>query len=347
LAVCEEWVNVACPACGEAARRETDVSDNFLDSAWYYVRYPSAQDEARAFEPEMSEKWLPVDCYVGGNEHACLHLLYTRFISMVLCDHAGLRVGEKADKRDPREPFLRFQANGMIRRGGAKMSKSRGNVVNPDDIVEKCGADTLRVYLLYLGRFEQGSDWRDDAVHGVRRFLDRVHAFFLASGEGVPEGEAMEEVTVSRLHQTIRKVTEDIEAFSYNTAISALMMLLNDFRDAPALSREARETFCIMLSPFAPHLAEEVWCEALGNAPSVVDAPWPECDLSRCVEASVEIAVQVNGKVRGRVSVPRDADEVGLREAVKACPNAQRYIAGKHEMKFLIVPNRLVNVIVR
>ena len=345
LAACEEWVNVACPVCGAPAKRETDVSDNFLDSAWYFLRYPCANDATQAFSTELMDKWLPVDFYIGGNEHARLHLLYTRFITMALCDGAGLKMGSKADGRDPREPFLKFRAHGMITNEGSKMSKSRGTVVNPDEMVEKFGADSLRMYLMFLGPIAQGGDWQGRGISGVSRFLDRVHRFYF---EEVTESAGdLDAATLTKLHQTIKKVTEDVEGLCYNTAIAALMELLNALRSSSAVDDFAREAFCTMLAPFAPHLTEEIWSEALGKAPSVADASWPVFDEALCVEDSVEIAVQINGKVRDRLTIARDADEATVKEIALAADGVQSYLEGKSVIKFIHVPNRLANVIVK
>ena len=346
LAGCEEWVNTTCPECGGPARRETDVSDNFLDSAWYFLRYPCATNDQAPFTAERMRKWLPVDLYVGGNEHARLHLLYTRFITMALCDGAGLKMGDKADGRDRREPFLKFRAHGMITREGAKMSKSRGNIINPDDMVARFGADAVRMYLMFLGPYTQGGDWQDTGISGVRRFLDRVWRLYFEELPPV-DADAMPAAVETKLHQTIRKVGEDIASYSYNTAISALMECLNALRDAEALSPFALESFCVLLSPFAPHLTEEIWSEALGHEPSVADAVWPDFDARKCVEDTVEIAVQVNGKVRDRLTIARDADEAMVRAAAMAAEKALPFLEDKQVVKFIHVPNRLANIIVR
>jgi leucyl-tRNA synthetase len=217
LARVESWYRVDCPSCGGQARRETDVSDTFLDSAWYFLRYPSTGFDDVPFDPTLTEKWLPVTSYIGGNEHAVLHLLYSRFVTMVL---------QEAGKIDFEEPFVRFRAHGMIIRDGAKMSKSRGNVVNPDEYVERWGADPFRTYLMFLGPYEVGGDFRDQSIAGVRRFLDRVWSSVeRATEDGAPDAQVMR-----KLHQTIQKVTHDVPALSYNTAIAAMMEYLNVVR---------------------------------------------------------------------------------------------------------------------
>jgi len=345
LAAAEDWVNVACPKCGASARRETDVSDNFLDSAWYFLRYPSAEDDTQPYTAGRTRTWLPVDHYIGGNEHARLHLLYTRFINMALCDCAGLVMAVKQDRPDQREPFLKFTAHGMITRDGAKMSKSRGNVINPDEFVGKFGADAVRMYLMFVGPYAQGGDWRDQGIVGMRRFLERAHAFYF--GGPLIDDAAMSTVVVVKLHQTIRKVSGDIEGLSYNTAIAALMECLTALRDSPATSSFARESFCKLLAPFAPHLAQEIWAEALGHADAIADADWPEYDEALATEDTVEIAVQVNGKLRATVRMPRDSEEGAVREAAVGLERVQAHIQGKQITKVIQVPNRILNLIVR
>ncbi|MDX1390576.1 MAG: class I tRNA ligase family protein, partial [Acidobacteriota bacterium] len=248
LARHEEWYFVACPGCGARARRETDVSDTFLDSAWYFLRYPSTEFDDRPFDPERTERWLPVDMYIGGNEHAVLHLLYSRWVTMMLHDLGHLPF---------EEPYRRFRAHGIIVKDGAKMSKSRGNVVIPDEYVDRGGADTIRVYLMFLGPYQEGGDFRDRGIAGARRFLDKV---WLAVDEAAHDDrtEAPDDV-VRKLHQTIEKVTSDYEELRYNTAIPAMMEYLNTIREHESAIRGMVEPLVVMLAPLAPHLAEECW----------------------------------------------------------------------------------------
>ena len=349
LANATEWVNVEID--GKKYRRETDVMDNFLDSAWYFLRYPSARDSERAYDPELTRKWLPVDIYVGGNEHAVLHLLYTRFICMALCEAGVLEMGTLSGKpplKDPAEPFRKFRAHGLLVKEGAKMSKSKGNVVNPDAFVEEHGADTLRGYLMFLGPYTQGGDFRDKDIMGIRRFFNRVFDYYLGDAPPavVAAGELPKEVLV-KIHQAIKKVGEDIEALSYNTAIAALMELLNTLRGCDRTCDLARESLCIMLAPFAPHLAEEIWHEALGRSTTVFSATWPAYDPALTVLDDVEVAIQVNGKVRDKAIVARTLSKEELEKVGRESAAVQKALAeGGSIRKVVAVPGRLVNVII-
>ncbi len=334
LARVEEFHHVACPRCGGNARRDTDVSDNFLDSAWYFLRYPSARDPEHAWHPERTRAWLPVDFYIGGNEHAVLHLMYTRFLCLAFHDLGLIEFDE---------PFRRFRAHGLLIKDGAKMSKSRGNVVNPDSYVETFGADTFRMNLMFLGPYEEGGDFREAGIVGVHRFLDRVWRWYAEELPRHPVGALPRSAQV-KLHQTIEKVGRDLESLSYNTAVAALMECLNELRPQAVRDRFAAEAFVVLLSPFAPHLAEECW-EMLGHPPAVIDASWPSFDPALTVEDAVEIAVQVNGKMRGTVTVPRDTGEDAAREAALANEKVAAHLGGGAIRKVIFVPNRLINLI--
>ena len=331
LARVESWYRVSCPQCGGDARRETDVSDTFLDSAWYFLRYPSTDVPHRPFDPEMTDKWLPVNSYIGGNEHAVLHLLYSRFVTMVLRDAGHL---------DFEEPFTKFRAHGMIIREGAKMSKSRGNVVNPDEYIERWGADSFRTYLMFLGPYEEGGDFRDQSIAGVRRFLDRLWASTVdARRTGAPD-----EAVIRKLHQTIKKVGDDIPRLQYNTAIAAMMEYMNVLRAnerAPHLDEVT--PLLRLVSPFAPHIAEELW-ERLGNSGSIFDAGWPEFDAALAAEELLTLAVQVNGKLRGTIRVTRDISQDGALAAALAEPSIAKFVAGQ-PAKVIYVPGRLINLV--
>ncbi|HEX2094400.1 MAG TPA: leucine--tRNA ligase [Longimicrobiaceae bacterium] len=332
LARHREWYLTGCPSCGGVARRETDVSDTFLDSAWYFLRYPSAGNDRRAFEPSLTRNWLPVDSYIGGNEHAVLHLLYARFVTMALHDLEWI---------DFEEPFTRFRAHGLIIKDGAKMSKSRGNVIVPDEYIEEYGADTLRTYLMFLGPYQEGGDFRATGITGPYNFLNRLWDAVLGA-EDRPLYPAVEQ----KLHATIRKVTEDVEALSYNTAIAAMMEYLNVVRAGGRTpERAAVEPLVILVAPFAPHLAEELW-ERLGNERSVFrSATWPEYDPAKAVADTVEFVVQVNGRVRARMQMARGISESDARDAALADPNVQRFLDGRQVRKTIFVPDRLLNLV--
>ncbi len=331
LARHEEWYRVPCPACGKPARRETDVSDTFLDSGWYFLRYPSVGRDDAPFDAAVTQKWLPVDSYIGGNEHAVLHLMYSRFLTMVLHDagHLGFE-----------EPFTKFRAHGLIIRDGAKMSKSKGNVVVPDDYIARWGADTFRTYLMFLGPFEEGGDFRDAGISGVRRFLDRVWASVHgARTDGEPDPDV-----VRKLHQTIRKVGDDIPRLQYNTAIAAMMEYVNVLRRGERVPHRSEvEPIIPLLAPFAPHVAEDLW-ETLGHATGVFDSGAPAFDPALAAGDAMTIAVQVNGKTRGSVEVAREAGEEVVAAAARGAPAIAKFLPASPK-KVIYVPGRLVNFV--
>jgi leucyl-tRNA synthetase len=335
LARHESWYHVPCPVCGKRARRETDVSDTFLDSAWYFLRYPSTDFDDRPFDPALTRKWLPVTTYIGGNEHAVLHLLYSRFVTMVLHELGHL---------DFDEPYKKFRAHGLIVKDGAKMSKSRGNVVIPDEFIARWGADTFRMYLMFLGPFQEGGDFRDEGISGPRRFLDKVWALVGDACKSHADDEVRHEVLV-KYHQTVKRVTEGMEELRYNTSIAALMELVNALRQDSCTQRTLVEGLIVMLAPFAPHFAEESW-ERLGHSTSVFDARWPEWNESLTVEDQVEVVVQVSGKTRSKVSVPRGAEQGVVVEAAQRDAAVRRFTDGKEVRKVVYVPNRLLNLVV-
>jgi leucyl-tRNA synthetase len=331
LARNEEWYHTTCPQCGGPARRETDVSDTFLDSSWYFLRYPSTDRDDAPFDPALTRKWLPVHSYIGGNEHAVLHLLYARFVTMALHDAGFI---------DFEEPFTRFRAHGMIVREGAKMSKSRGNVVNPDDYINEWGADAFRTYLMFLGPYEEGGDFRDKGISGVKRFLDRLwRSVHDARSDGPLD------VNVQRkLHQTIKKVGDDIPRLSYNTSIAAMMEYMNVMRSGERIPHVAEVTPLVqMVSPFAPHIAEELW-SVLGYSSSVFDTRWPSYDEALTVEDRITMAVQVNGKTRGTISVPRDVTQEQAMAAALADPSIAKFVTGTPR-KVIFVPGRMLNIV--
>jgi leucyl-tRNA synthetase len=332
LARVESWYLVKCPTCGGVGRRETDVSDTFLDSAWYFLRYPSTDFDDVPFDESMTAKWLPVTSYIGGNEHAVLHLLYSRFVTMVLHDAGRISFAE---------PFTKFRAHGMIIRDGAKMSKSRGNVVNPDEYIDKWGADTFRTYLMFLGPYEEGGDFRDQSIAGVRRFLDRLWASVTdASADGAPDPQVMR-----KLHQTIKKVGEDIPRLSYNTAVAAMMEYINVVRRGERTAHRAEvQPLVQLVAPFAPHVAEELW-EKMGNAVSVFDSGWPAYDPSLAADETVTIAVQVNGKTRGTIQVPPGIDQESAVAAAMKEPAIAKFVVVPPK-KVIFVQGRLLNIVV-
>ena len=333
LARVEEWYQTTCPECGGEARRETDVSDTFLDSGWYFLRYPSTDFEDTPFDPEITRHWLPVDAYIGGNEHAVLHLLYSRFLTMVLKDLGYL---------DFEEPYEVFRAHGLIIADGAKMSKSRGNVIIPDPIIEEFGADAFRIYLMFLGPFEEGGDYRAEGIQGPYGFLHRLWDTALNANEGAPDPNVERKV-----HQTVKQVTEQLPELGYNTSIAAMMECLNTIRSGGRqATRTEVEPLITMIAPFAPHLAEEVW-EHFGHEKSIFEGSnWPSFDESKIIESQVSVAVQVNGKLRSTISVPQDATKDDVIIAAREEENVARYLDGVEERRIVHVPGRLVNFVV-
>jgi leucyl-tRNA synthetase len=336
LARHEEWYFVPCPQCGKRARRETDVSDTFLDSAWYYLRYPSTDFDDRPFDAERTRRWCPVATYIGGNEHAVLHLLYSRYIAMVLNDLGHVQFTE---------PFRRFRAHGHIVKDGAKMSKSRGNIVIPDEYIARWGADTFRTYLMFLGPFQEGGDFRDEGISGPRRFLDKVWALMLEAARNARFGEEIPRHVEVKWHETLKKAHEGLESLRYNTAIAAMMELVNALRDSGCTDRRIVEDLVVILAPFAPHFAEECW-ERLGHGASVFEEEWPEWDEALTVEESVEVAVQVSGKTRSKIVVRRGSGEELVTAAALADPTTRRFLGDKPVRKTIYVPDRLVNLVV-
>ena len=338
LARAEEFYQVECPECGGEARRETDVSDTFLDSAWYFLRYPSTDFDDRPLDQARTATWLPVDMYIGGEEHAVLHLLYSRFTTMVLNELGHV---------DFEEPYKRFRKHGLLIRDGAKMSKSKGNVVIPDEYIERHGADTFRAYLMFLGPYQEGGDFRDRGIVGIERFLNRVwDAVLQAEAEGrsgVEPGDVER-----RLNATIKQVTEDIEDLSYNTALAALMEYLNAVRyEGRVPSLDEVRPLVLMLAPFAPHLSEELW-ERLGSDRSVFeDVLWPEYDPQKLRAEVVEMPVQVNGRLRTTIVVDRGATTETVRAQALADENVQRYVGDATIRKVVHVPDRLLNLVVQ
>jgi leucyl-tRNA synthetase len=336
LARHQEWYVVPCPRCGKQAHRETDVSDTFLDSAWYYLRYLSTEFDDRPFEADRVKRWLPVASYIGGNEHAVLHLLYSRFLAMVLHDKGVLHF---------EEPFRKFRAHGTIVKDGAKMSKSKGNVVIPDEYIARWGADTFRMYLMFLGPYTEGGDFRDEGLAGPRRFLDKVWDLVVQCEKRTLVGSEVHQGIVIKWNQTKKRVTEGLESLAFNTAIAALMELLNALRAVNCTERRIVKDLVVMLAPFAPHFAEECW-ERLGARTSVFEARWPAWDEALTVESEIEVPVQINGKTRSRVTVPRGALEEAVVAAARLDPAVRKFTDGKELRKVIYVKDRLLNFVV-
>jgi leucyl-tRNA synthetase len=335
LAAIPSFVNTTCPACGGPARRETDVSDNFLDSAWYFLRYPSAEFDDRPFDAELTAKWLPVDMYIGGREHSVLHLMYTRFITMALHDLGHLPF---------EEPFKRFRAHGIITKDGAKISKSRGNVINPDEYIETWGADTLRTYLMFMGPYTQGGDFSDRGISGVRRFLNRVWNLVVRHA-GRLNAEAPPNAHRRRLHQAIQTVTEDIGELGYNTAIAALMQYVTAIQSRDELHAEEMAGLLLLLAPFAPHIADELW-ERIGRPYSIHQQPWPVADSALLARETATIAIQINGRTRATIELPADIAQAEAIEAARQVEAIQRYLNGTAIQRAVYVPGRIINLVV-
>lgn len=358
LGTSKHFVNTTCPKCGESAEREVDTMDTFVCSSWYFLRYPSsallreagaskthgaknASENTSAFDPKLTKKWLPVDMYVGGAEHACMHLLYARFFTKVLRDLGYI---------DFEEPFTRLVHQGIITKNSAKMSKSRGNVVSPDEFVKHYGSDVFRMYLLFMGPFTEGGDWDDRGITGVARFIEKVYAMITQKKVDSDTPEVLR-----MLHKTIRKVGADIERFQFNTAIASLMEFTNLVHNT-GLSRDSAKLLVKLLAPLAPHFSEEMWNYLSGKF-SVFDAPiftahskaqtaWPQFDSELAAEKEVELVIQVNGKLRGRLMVSVDISKEEALQRAKEVLNVKRHIEKKSIRKEIYVPCKLVNLVV-
>lgn len=349
----DEWLYTKCPKCGGKAKRETEVSDTFLDSSWYFLRYPSINTYkvrpcsgptrshlvGEPFDPEITKKWFPVDAYIGGAEHAVLHLLYSRFVWMALQDWGFI------DKKLGDEPFPFLYGHGLIIKDGAKMSKSKGNIVNPDEYLDKYGADALRLYLMFIGPYDQGGDFQDTGIKGMSRFLTRIERL---SNKVRSRKPARTDLAGSRLqHQTIKRVSEAMQNFRYNVAIAALMEYANGLEKHGA-DKESLKSLILMLAPFAPFTSEELWAKLDGKF-SIHQQPWPKFDPMLAAEERVTIVVQINGKRRSNLYVlPHEANDKNLMiERAKLCANAARHLSGKTIIKAIFVPGRLVNLVVK
>ena len=343
------FVETKCPKCGQAAKREIDTMDTFVDSSWYYLRYLSPHLEDKPFNTEDVNNWMPVDQYIGGVEHAILHLLYSRFITKVLCDMDFINFDE---------PFRRLFTQGMIIKNGAKMSKSKGNVVSPDELIKKFGADTVRLYTLFIGPPDKDAEWSDRGADGAFRFLKRVWTLLEIADKAKLEGgdKEAEQALLRKMHQTIKKVTEDIdESFHFNTAISAVMELVNqvysgisekgeDCYDRECL-KEMIEKTVFLLGPFVPHIAEEMF-EQLSGGKSIFECSWPVYDPEMIIEDVIVIPVQINGKLKTTISMARDLSEEEVKKIVLADEKTAAAVNGKEIRKWIIIKNKLVNIVV-
>lgn len=336
LAKNKKFVKTKCPVCGNEAERETDVSDSFLDSAWYFLRYPCADLKTKPFDKAQLKKWLPVASYIGGKEHTVLHLLYSRFVNMALKDWGFL---------DNEEPYQRFVGHGLITKDGAKMSKSKGNVINPDEMVERYGTDTVRLYLRFMGDYTQGGDWSDSGADGMKRFVERLwRTFFLL---GSAEGSGMD--NLSMLDKTIKTVGEDLEKLSFNTAVARLMELVNWINEnlerfSSEEANQVQKNLALLIAPLAPHLAEEFWFN-LGNKKSIFNERWPRYDSRKIVDETFELVIQVNGKVRDKIQVNKNITEAKATALALKSEKVQTYLNGKAPKKVIYVKGRLVSVV--
>ena len=338
LANIEEWVNVVDPVTGKKGRRETNTMPQWAGSSWYYLRYIDPHNKKELADYEKLKRWLPVDIYIGGAEHAVLHLLYARFWHKFLYD-----IGVVPTK----EPFQKLYNQGMILgENNEKMSKSRGNVVNPDDVVETYGADTLRMYEMFMGPLDASIAWSENGLEGSRKFLDRVWRLIVDENNKMRDRiTTLNDGKLDKVyHQTVKKVTEDYENLHFNTAISQLMVFINEAYKVDALPYEYIEGFVKLLAPIAPHMGEELW-SILGNDGGISYAPWPTYDEAALVEDEVEVVFQVNGKVRAKSNVPRDLGKDELEKVALANETVQEYIEGKTVRKVIAVPNKLVNIV--
>jgi leucyl-tRNA synthetase len=351
LACVDSFCHVTCPKCGGPAERETDTFDTFMESSWYYARF-ACPDNTQAMLDTRADYWLPVDQYVGGIEHAILHLLYARFFHKLLRD-SGLVPGD--------EPFTRLLTQGMVLKDGLKMSKSKGNVVDPQELIEQYGADTVRLFIMFAAPPEQALEWSDAGVEGAYRFLRRLWAFAVDQGEAVRTAPvepnwALASPAVKdyrrELHQVLKQALYDFERQQFNTVVSAGMKLLNTLYQAavtpevltPALCREGFSLLLRLLSPIVPHITQVLWRE-LGYEGAVINAPWPVPDAAALVRDVVTLVVQVNGKVRAQIEVPTSADYALIEETALGAPNVQRFIEGRTLRKLVVVPGKLVNIV--
>lgn len=330
-----DWVETTCPCCGGKAHRETDTMPQWAGSSWYFLRYMDPHNKEALASKEALNYWSPVDWYNGGMEHTTLHLLYSRFWHKFLYDIGVVPTPE---------PYAKRTSHGMILgKNGEKMSKSRGNVVNPDDIVQQYGADTMRLYEMFIGDFEKAAPWNDKGIKGCRRFVERYYNL----QEKLIDGDEVRPELECSIHKTIKKVSEDIENIKFNTAIASLMALMNDINAVGSINKKEYAIFSILLNPFAPHVTEEIWSTCNLGDGMVVDQPWPEYDESKCKANEIEIAVQVNGKIKTKLMIPAEAEQAEVIALAKADENVKKSVEGMNIIKEIYVKGRLVNIVVK
>lgn len=330
-----DWVETTCPCCGGKAHRETDTMPQWAGSSWYFLRYMDPHNKEALASKEALNYWSPVDWYNGGMEHTTLHLLYSRFWHKFLYDIGVVPTPE---------PYAKRTSHGMILgENGEKMSKSRGNVVNPDDIVQQYGADTMRLYEMFIGDFEKAAPWNDKGIKGCRRFVERYYNL----QEKLIDGDEVRPELECSIHKTIKKVSEDIENIKFNTAIASLMALMNDINAVGSIDKKEYAIFSILLNPFAPHVTEEIWSTCNLGDGMVVDQPWPEYDESKCKANEIEIAVQVNGKIKTKLMIPAEAEQAEVIALAKADENVKKSVEGMNIIKEIYVKGRLVNIVVK
>jgi len=354
LARSKEFQTIQCPKCKSDARRDPDTMDTFVDSSWYHLRFLDPKIDDSMFNVELAKKWMPVDNYIGGAEHSTMHLLYARFVHKFLRD-IGLVFCD--------EPYQKLRHQGTITNQGAKMSKSKGNVVNPDEFIEKYGSDVFRMYLMFMGPYELGGDWSDQGIVGVSRFVNRVYELFTSHNYILDPVSDKVQISLSELtesekklyrkvNQTIKKVTEDIEELRFNTAVAAMMELLNEIGHLSETKNEKLihfmlERFAVLLAPLAPHLAEECW-SLLGKEESIYERPiWFEYDKEAIIEDKITLAIQVNGKLRAAIEVDLDDDESVIKSIAKQDSRVLKFIEGKQIVKEIYVKNKILNIVVK
>ena len=335
LAKIDSFVNCKCPKCGADAKRETDTMPQWAGSSWYFLRYIDPHNDKALADPEKLKYWGPVDWYNGGMEHVTRHLIYSRFWHRFLYDIGAVPF---------KEPYLKRTAQGLILGpDGVKMSKSKGNVIDPNEVVDVYGADVLRTYVLFMGDYEQAAPWSESSVKGCKRFVDRIWKL----QEILTDGDEYSKELSSAMHKAIKKVSEDIEGMKYNTAIAALMTLLNQIYDNGKINRAELKTLLLLVNPFAPHITEEMW-STLGYGEMLAkDGVWPEYDEAKCIDDTVEIAVQINGKIRAKIEIAADASNDEAIAAAKADEKVAQELAGKNIIKEIYVKGRLVNIVAK